>query len=92
MNKYSLDRGFGRCIVLRKYGATMKKYMNRTKDRVLAPELKPGEVRLCCSQGVVPRGGHLHPLLDTGALAAPPPDKMLQRQLKPVEAAAEGSS
>eukprot|EP00891_Asterochloris_glomerata_P000044 jgi/Astpho2/44/e_gw1.00001.71.1_t len=45
MNKSSLDRGFGRCIVLRKYGATMKKYMNRTKDRVLAPELKPGEVR-----------------------------------------------
>lgn len=68
MNKSSLDRGFGRCIVLRKYGATMKKYMNRTKDRVLAPELKPGEVRLPCSRGVVPKGGHLPPLLEADAL------------------------
>ena len=55
MNKSSLDRGFGRCIVLRKYGATMKKYMNRTKDRVLSPELKPGEVRVPRSRGVVPK-------------------------------------
>lgn len=68
MNKSSLDRGFGRCIVLRKYGATMKKYMNRTKDQVLAPELKPGEVRLPCSRGVVPKGGHLPPLLEADAL------------------------
>ncbi len=25
MNKYSLDRGFGRCIVLKKYGISLKK-------------------------------------------------------------------
>jgi hypothetical protein len=28
MNKYSLDRGFGRCIVLKKYGTNLRKYVN----------------------------------------------------------------
>ncbi|GBG88963.1 hypothetical protein CBR_g48573, partial [Chara braunii] len=40
MNKSSLDRGFGRCIVLRRYSTTVKKYANRTADRIVAPELK----------------------------------------------------
>lgn len=44
MNKSSLDRGFGRCVVLRKYGTTMKKYKNRTTDRVVKPTLPPGQV------------------------------------------------
>ena len=39
MNKSSLDRGFGRCVVLRKYSATLKKYKNRTTDRVVRPIL-----------------------------------------------------
>ena len=33
MNRASLDRGFGRCIVLRKYGTALKKYPNRTQVR-----------------------------------------------------------
>ena len=33
MNRQSLDRGFGRCIVMRKYGVQIKKYSNRTTDR-----------------------------------------------------------
>ncbi len=44
MNKSSLDRGFGRCVVLRKYGTTMKKYKNRTTDRVVKPGVPPGQV------------------------------------------------
>lgn len=44
MNKSSLDRGFGRCVVLRKYGTTMKKYKNRTTDRVVKPVVPPGQV------------------------------------------------
>ena len=44
MNKSSLDRGFGRCIVLRKYGTTMKKYKNRTTDRVVRPMVQAGQV------------------------------------------------
>ena len=37
MNGASLDRGFGRCIVLRKYGTQIKKYSNRTTDRIVPP-------------------------------------------------------
>ncbi|KAL3691016.1 hypothetical protein R1sor_004667 [Riccia sorocarpa] len=39
MNKASLDRGFGRCIVIKKYSASLKKYQNRTSDRIVAPQL-----------------------------------------------------
>lgn len=37
MNRASLDRGFGRCIVLKKSQAVLRKYPNRTQDRVVAP-------------------------------------------------------
>jgi hypothetical protein len=43
MNKYSLDRGFGRCIVLKKFGVSLRKYPNRTNDRIVAPTPQPGE-------------------------------------------------
>ncbi|KAK3275089.1 DNA-directed RNA polymerase III subunit RPC2 [Cymbomonas tetramitiformis] len=36
MNKSSLDRGFGRCIVIRKYSTAFKKYPNRTADRCVS--------------------------------------------------------
>ncbi|CAD7700122.1 unnamed protein product [Ostreobium quekettii] len=42
MNKAGLDRGFGRCIVLRKYGANVKRYMNRTMDQIRGPPLEAG--------------------------------------------------
>ncbi|XP_010536382.1 PREDICTED: DNA-directed RNA polymerase III subunit 2 [Tarenaya hassleriana] len=38
MNKSSLDRGFGRCIVMKKYSATSQKYENNTQDRILRPQ------------------------------------------------------
>ena len=44
MNKASLDRGFGRCIVLKKYTAMIKKYANRTADRVVPPPKTGGKV------------------------------------------------
>jgi len=37
MNSASLDRGFGRCTVMRKHGAARKKYANRAEDRIVAP-------------------------------------------------------
>ncbi|XP_024537767.1 DNA-directed RNA polymerase III subunit 2 isoform X1 [Selaginella moellendorffii] len=37
MNKASLDRGFGRCIVLKKFSCLVRKYENRTMDRIVAP-------------------------------------------------------
>ena len=42
MNRASLDRGFGRCIVLRKYGTSLKKYANRTQDRIVLPAAAVG--------------------------------------------------
>ena len=41
MNRSSLDRGFGRCIVLKKSSTVLRKYANRTQDRIVAP--MPGE-------------------------------------------------
>ncbi|KAG2301822.1 hypothetical protein Bca52824_030473 [Brassica carinata] len=38
MNKASLDRGFGRCIVIKKLVATCQKYGNDTVDRILRPQ------------------------------------------------------
>ncbi|RJE22763.1 DNA-directed RNA polymerase [Aspergillus sclerotialis] len=38
LNKGSVDRGFGRCQVFRKYLTTLKSYPNGTKDKLQAPE------------------------------------------------------
>ncbi|KAI3834885.1 hypothetical protein MKW98_015998 [Papaver atlanticum] len=40
MNKSSLDRGFGRCIVLKKSVAILQKYGNNTQDRIRRPDRK----------------------------------------------------
>ncbi|KAK3098091.1 hypothetical protein FSP39_016018 [Pinctada imbricata] len=37
LNKASLDRGFGRCLVYRKQGVTMKRYANQSFDKVMGP-------------------------------------------------------
>ncbi len=37
LNKASLDRGFGRCLVYRKQTCSLKRYANQTFDRVLGP-------------------------------------------------------
>ncbi|KAJ4966765.1 hypothetical protein NE237_018614 [Protea cynaroides] len=38
MNKSSLDRGFGRCIVMKKLSATNQTYGNGTSDRIIRPQ------------------------------------------------------
>ncbi|KAF9596989.1 hypothetical protein IFM89_014703 [Coptis chinensis] len=38
MNKASLDRGFGRCIVMKKLSAVCQKYPNNTMDRIVRPQ------------------------------------------------------
>ncbi|CAH2046368.1 unnamed protein product, partial [Thlaspi arvense] len=38
MNKSSLDRGFGRCIVMKKLVATSQKYNGSSADRILRPQ------------------------------------------------------
>lgn len=38
MNKASLDRGFGRCIVMKKMSAINQKYENNSSDRIIRPQ------------------------------------------------------
>ena len=38
MNRASLDRGFGRCMLMRKHGTVLKKYANRATDTIVAPD------------------------------------------------------
>ncbi|GFQ07093.1 DNA-directed RNA polymerase iii subunit rpc2 [Phtheirospermum japonicum] len=38
MNKSSLDRGFGRCIVMKKMTAIIQTYENNTSDRLIRPK------------------------------------------------------
>ncbi|KAJ2006955.1 DNA-directed RNA polymerase III complex subunit Rpc2 [Coemansia thaxteri] len=40
INKSSLDRGFGRCQVMRKFTAIVRKYANGTYDRVVGPPMQ----------------------------------------------------
>lgn len=58
LNKGSVDRGFGRCQVFRKYAANLKSYPNGTRDRIQGPEHQNG----------IPI--RKHALLDTDGLAA----------------------
>ncbi|GAB1598909.1 DNA-directed RNA polymerase III subunit RPC2-like [Argonauta hians] len=39
LNKASLDRGFGRCLVYRKQSCTLKRYANQTFEKVMGPLL-----------------------------------------------------
>ena len=38
LNKASLDRGFGRCLVYRKQNCSLKRYANGTFDRIMGPD------------------------------------------------------
>eukprot|EP01116_Phalansterium_solitarium_P004244 TRINITY_DN15189_c0_g1_i1.p1 TRINITY_DN15189_c0_g1~~TRINITY_DN15189_c0_g1_i1.p1 ORF type:complete len:1168 (-),score=468.17 TRINITY_DN15189_c0_g1_i1:231-3734(-) len=47
LNKWSLDRGFGRCMVLKKFSTQIKKYPNQAYDRVVpAPASSGGSEKL----------------------------------------------
>lgn len=41
LNKSSLDRGFGRCIVMKKYSTVLKKYANLSYDRLICGQPDP---------------------------------------------------
>ncbi|KAJ9617020.1 DNA-directed RNA polymerase III complex subunit Rpc2 [Cladophialophora chaetospira] len=59
LNKASVDRGFGRCQVLRKYPVSLKKYVNNSEDSVLPPLMR--------QDGTAPEKGH--GLIDTDGIA-----------------------
>jgi len=39
LNKYSIDRGFGRCMVHKKQNASLKRYSNQSYDKIMGPML-----------------------------------------------------
>jgi len=41
VNKASLDRGFGRCMVFKKYSVPLKQYANSASDRAMPPQVHP---------------------------------------------------
>ena len=43
LNKASLDRGFGRCMVTKNSKVLLKTYRNGTKDKISGPKYVPGE-------------------------------------------------
>eukprot|EP00741_Cyanophora_paradoxa_P012669 tig00020614_g12240.t1 len=66
MNKASLDRGFGRCLVLRKYAASLKKYANQTLDRLVGPPANDDprpmkKMQILDDDGICAPGEIIHP-------------------------------
>lgn len=61
INKASIDRGFGRCLVYRNSKCVLKRYANQTFDRVQGPLIDP------TSNKVVWR----HSILDSDGIVAP---------------------
>eukprot|EP00736_Rhodelphis_marinus_P004775 Rmarinus@m.6141 len=60
LNKAALDRGFGRCIVMRRYTCPVKKYPNGSCDRIMGPPVDRDN----------PRAARYHALDDDG-IASP---------------------
>jgi DNA-directed RNA polymerase III subunit RPC2 len=65
VNAAALDRGFGRCTVLRKHGVVVKKYANRAADRIVGP---PRSSVAATAGGAVPR--ERRSLLDADGVVA----------------------
>ncbi|XP_063218109.1 DNA-directed RNA polymerase III subunit RPC2 [Bacillus rossius redtenbacheri] len=70
LNKASIDRGYGRCLVYRNAKCTLKKYANQTFDRILGP--------LIDAQTMKP--AWKHDILDTDGIAMPG-EKVENRQV-----------
>lgn len=61
LNKASIDRGYGRCLVYKSVKTTMKRYANQTSDRILGPS------RDATTNKII----KTHDILDADGIAAP---------------------
>jgi DNA-directed RNA polymerase III subunit RPC2 len=53
LNRSSLDRGYARCVVYRKFTTTCKKYASAVKDTIAPPPVdEQGNVRYRMQTGV----------------------------------------
>lgn len=64
MNRASLDRGFGRCMVLKKAFISIRRYSNQTADRIVAPNIadasKARRFRVLDADGICGVGQEVH--------------------------------
>ena len=61
LNKASIDRGFGRCLVHKKQVISLKRYSNQSFDKVMGPML----------DGTTRKPIWKHEILDTDGIAMP---------------------
>src|SRR4051812_46821426 len=64
LNKASLDRGFGRCTVLRKFSTSLRKYPNQSADRLAPPPGKQethNKFEILDQDGICHVGEHIEP-------------------------------
>ncbi|KAK1126625.1 DNA-directed RNA polymerase III subunit RPC2 [Melipona bicolor] len=61
LNKASIDRGFGRCLVYRNAKCTLKRYANQTYDRIMGPLL----------DSTTKKPVWKHDVIDSDGIAAP---------------------
>lgn len=63
VSKASLDRGFGRCIVNHSYKGQLKRYINRTSDRIVAPAAaqRTGRYKALGADGLADVGTQIGP-------------------------------
>ena len=61
LNKASIDRGFGRCLVYRNAKCTLKRYANQTYDRIMGPLL----------DSITKKPVSKHDVIDSDGIAAP---------------------
>lgn len=61
LNKASIDRGYGRCLVYRNAKTTLKRYGNQTYDRVMGPLI----------DGATKKPVWKHDIIDSDGIAAP---------------------
>ncbi|EZA47822.1 DNA-directed RNA polymerase III subunit RPC2 [Ooceraea biroi] len=71
LNKASVDRGFGRCLVYRSTKCTLKKYANQTFDKINGPILEVGTKKPIWK----------HDILDSDGIATP--GEMLENKKAP---------
>ncbi|XP_010242622.1 PREDICTED: DNA-directed RNA polymerase III subunit 2 isoform X2 [Nelumbo nucifera] len=62
MNKSSLDRGFGRCIVMKKLSAINQRYPNDTSDRIIRPQkVRSNAEKILDADGIAAPGEIIRP-------------------------------
>ncbi|XP_078039104.1 RNA polymerase III subunit RpIII128 [Augochlora pura] len=61
LNKASIDRGFGRCLIYRNAKCTLKRYANQTYDRIMGPLLDSNTKKPVWR----------HDIIDSDGIAAP---------------------